>query len=423
MSHSYMIRGAKKLHGTIRTSGAKNEALKALAATILFGEPVVITNVPEIEDIKSMIEILERLGARITRNGDRVTVDASTITESDIPRDLATKIRASVVLLGPLLARFKHVTLPDPGGDTIGKRPIDFFLEAFIRMGATFTKTATGYVGTAKKLNGTTIFFPQVSHTATESLMMAATRINGTTILKNCAMEPEVVALAKNLRNAGAAIEGEGTPTITITGVKALKAPKRWEISPDRIEAGTFLIMAAITRSDVTVTNCNPEHLSALLLEFDHIGIPFTSTPSTISVKPTVKRKRATTIKTHEYPGFPTDLQPQIAVLCTQSDGMSLIHETIFEGRLHFLETLKKFGANVILFDPHRAAIIGSTPLRGTTVESPDIRAGVAFVIAALAAKGVTTIRNTYQIQRGYERLVERLAKIGANIQEVEECA
>lgn len=418
MPKTIIIRGQKELKGSITVMGAKNEALKAVAASILFPGPVTITNIPDIADIQCLFEILISMGAQIQYQNHTATIDASKLHTTTIPKNLAQKIRASVVLIGPLLARYQKAVLPPPGGDTIGKRPIDFFIHALEKMGASVTFTKEGYQCTTKQLRGAQIFIPQISVTATETMMMAATLAKGTTVIKNCAQEPEIEALAANLNEAGAQIEGAGTHTITIHGKKSLKALKKWNILPDRIEAGTFAILAAATRSTLTIKRCDPNHLQSLLYEFDHIGVPYTQTPSTLTIRKTSKQYRATSIKTHEYPGFPTDLQSQLSILLTQCQGMSTIHETIFEGRLHYLETLKKFGAKVILFDPHRAAITGPSTLKGTTVESPDIRAGIAFLIAGLIAKNNTTIKNIYQIQRGAEDIVNRLKNIGADIEE-----
>ncbi len=411
------ITGQQQLQGTIQTMGAKNEALKTVAASVLFDDTVTITNVPDIQDIHVLLNLLQEMGATTSYSKETHTATIlPKLTTTVIPSSFATKIRASVVLLGPMLAKYQSVTLPAPGGDTIGKRPIDFFITAFKQMGATVDEKDGAYHFSAAPLKSADVILPTISVTATEAIMMAATLTSGTTTIHNCAVEPEIVSLAEKLKSTGANITGEGTHNLQITGVDKLQFDQPWKTIPDRIEAGTFTALAVATNSDITITDCNTEHLQVPLNHFRSLGATIETTETTIHVTPTSPPLKAATLKTHEYPGFSTDLQSQLAIVYTQCEGMSFIHETIFEGRLHYLETLKQFGADTILFDPHRAAIIGPTALRGTVVRSPDIRAGIAFIIAGLVASGETEIQNIYQIQRGAERIVERLQDIGAKI-------
>lgn len=411
------IEGRQPLSGSIQTMGAKNEVLKLIVAALLCEGDVNITNVPDLEDVRSLVEILEAIGVSVSHEDHKLTINADNLQTTSIPKELASKIRASVVLIGPMLTRHKSITLPQPGGDKIGARPINLFLETVKKFGATVREEEEGgYTITAEQLRGAEIVFPLISVTATEAAMMAATLASGTTTLYNCAVEPEVESLATKLVSAGAKIEGIGTHTIVIHGVESLTQTEEWKTIPDRIEAGTFAMMAAVTRSKLEITDCNPAHMRVPIEILRSFGVHIETRDTAMIVDGTDAAYTAQAVKTHEYPGFSSDFQPQLSILMTQAEGMSMIHETIFEGRLHYLETLKKFGVNVILFDPHRAAILGPTELSGTTVESPDIRAGLAFVLAGLIAEGTTTIQNIYHIKRGAERIVERLEGIGAKI-------
>jgi len=347
------------------------------------------------------------------------TLDCSRLKKTDLNYKIADQFRASIVLTGPLLARFGKVSFPHPGGCTLGKRPIDLFIEGFKALGASVKKTGPIFTAIAKnkKLIGGKFVFPIISVTGTETLMMAATLAEGKTILKNAACEPEVENLAKFLNSLGAEVSGAGTPTIAIKGVKSLKGGI-WDGIPDRIEAGTFIILGVATNSHIKVENCEPNHLDVLLAILQKAGANLEIGKDYVIVKP-AKRLKSVDITTREYPGFATDLQAPFTVLMTQADGISLIHETIYDGRLFYTDVLNQMGADIIMADPHRVIVKGPRLLHGKKIYSPDIRAGIALVIAALLAKGQNTIDNIYQIDRGYDKIDERLRALGADIKRV----
>jgi UDP-N-acetylglucosamine 1-carboxyvinyltransferase len=417
----FVITGGNKLSGKIAVGGAKNAALKIIPATILSEETITINNIPDIEDIGKSFDLLKDLGAEITRNGSSATISTKNINKIELSPKLADKFRTSVMFVGPLLARFGEVKFPHPGGCVIGagSRPIDLFLEGFKFFGATVEEENGKYYHVkAKKLKPADYFFSTVSVTVTESLMMTACLIPGKSTLRNCAMEPEIEALADYLNTQGAKITGAGTPTITIEGAEKITAGT-FDIIPDRIETGSFAIMAAVTGSEIKITSCNPEHIMSLLVIFDKIGVKYERGTDWLLMKPS-KNIQSRDIKTHEYPGFPTDLQSPYVVLMTQAQGNSLIQETIYDRRLIWTDMLSQMGANIIMCDPHRVVITGPTKLAAKRLISPDIRAGIALVIAALIAEGTTEIDNIYQIDRGYEKLDERLIKLGADIKRVD---
>ncbi len=413
----FIINGGKKLKGTISVKGAKNNALKIFTASLLTNKPVRIANVPEVEDIKRMTEIIAELGVKIKhiKNGE-YEIWAKEITSHSINPEAAKKLRASIVLTAPLLARLGKVRFPHPGGCVIGERPIDLFLEGYAALGAKVSYKKDLYEITASRLVGTKFVFRTATVTGTESMILAASTAEGETILKNCACEPEVKSLADFLNNCGAKISGAGTHEIVIKGVNKLKGGTHWTIS-DRVEAGSFAILAAATNSSIIIKNCEPEHLDSLLNLLEKAGVKIEKRKNDIKV--ISSKLNSLNIKTHEYPGFPTDLQAPFCVLLTQSKGSGLVHETIYEGRLTWTEDLKRMGADIHTYDPHRIEIKGPTKLRGREIESPDIRAGMAYVIAALCANGKSVINNVYQIDRGYEKIEERLQKIGADIRRI----
>lgn len=417
----YLIQGGHKLSGEIKVAGAKNAALKILAACVLSKKPCRITNVPEIEDLKRMVEILEDLGAEVDWSGSNISVKTENIKKSNPNPDLVRKLRSSIMFAGPLLARFGEVTMAHPGGCIIGKRPIDLFLSGFKAMGAQiFDHHEEGfYTLKAKKLKGAKIVFPWVAVTATESLMMTACLAEGTTTLINAAMEPEIPALADYLNSCGAKISGAGTPIITIEGVKELNGGT-YNLIPDRIEAGSFIILGLITNSRIKILNCNPANLETELFILKKAGAELEIGADYVITKPS--KFRGIEIRTHEYPGFATDLQAPFTVLMTQAEGQSLIHENIYDGRLYYTDKLIQMGANIIMCDPHRVVVNGPTSLYGRKLESPDLRAGMSLILAGLCAEGKTIIENIYQIERGYENIIERLRKIGANIEKVNDC-
>ena len=416
----FIIQGQAKLSGTIHVSGAKNAALKALPASLLLDGISTLTNVPLIEDVYRMVELIRDLGATVTQDGNTFTIDPNTLSKNELHPQLHQRLRASILLAGPMLHHSGSITFPEPGGCVLGKRPIDYFLSGYEAFGVKIENKSDGYTLKAEALKPAKIIFPRVSHTATEAMMMFATRIEGVSTLVNCAMEPEVVALAEFLNSCGAKITGAGTSQITIEGVKNLSAGT-FQTIPDRIEAGTFAILAAASGAHLTVEGINPNHLEILWQLFRQANINFKLGSDSVEILPSLEmRAIAKDIVTHEYPGFPTDLQAPMTVLMTQAKGSSLIFETIYDGRLFYVDSLSSMGADILMCDPHRVLVTGPTQLVGKKVASPDIRAGIALVIAALVAKGESEIDNIYLINRGYERIVERLQSIGAQIKEVE---
>ncbi|MBI2064570.1 MAG: UDP-N-acetylglucosamine 1-carboxyvinyltransferase [Candidatus Yanofskybacteria bacterium] len=414
----FIINGGKKLNGSIEIRGAKNAALKAFAAALLTTRPVLLKNVPEVEDIKRMVELIQSLGVKIEhiKNGEyRVT--AKKIETYLLDPAIAKKLRASVVLTAPLLARVGRVKFPHPGGCVIGERPIDVFIDGYGALGAKITHNGALYEISTQKLRGSKFIFPNISVTGTEAMMMTASMAEGETFLKNCACEPEVESLANFLNSCGAQIIGAGTPNVKIRGVKSLRGGI-YETIPDRIEAGSLAILAAATKSRLKIMKCEPEHLDSLWSLFGKARIKVKINKSSVEILPSFSSS-SVSVKTREYPGFPTDLQAPLCVLLTQTEGHALVHETIYEGRLNWTDELKRMGANILALDPHRIEIKGPAKLKGREIESPDLRAGMAYIIAALCAKGQSTINNIYQIDRGYEKIEERLKKIGADIQRV----
>jgi len=417
----FEIQGGCELKGEIKVNGAKNSALKILASVVLTEEKIVIENFPFIEDTQRMLEILEELGAEIEidKENKKVEIDPKGIKIGNLQGELVKKLRASILLVGPLLARFGEVDMTYPGGCVIGKRPIDLFLDGFEKFGAKVEWNEDGFkvIANESKLVGTTIFFPKVSVTGTEALMMTAILAEGETVLKNCAMEPEIKSLADYLNDNGADIKGAGTSTVVIRGVEKISAGT-FKVIPDRIEAGTFILMGLICKSEITVSNCIPEHLGAFIPVLENAGADLEIGDDFVKVKKSSNLK-ATSISTHEYPGFATDLQPPYTLLMTQAEGISLIHETIFEGRLFFTDQLNSMGAVIVMCDPHRVVISGPTGLYAKKLTSPDLRAGITMVLAGMVAFGTTVIDNIYQIDRGYEDIDTRLNALGANIKRV----
>lgn len=421
--------GKKELEGEVKISGAKNAALKALAASLLFEGEVVLKNVPVIEDIKRIAELIESLGVSIVKSKKEsvYTINVPKKVDTALCPNISKKIRASVVLTGPLLAREGKVVFPHPGGCLIGERPIDFFLEGFKKMGATIVLTDKAYEVTAPNggLKGVTHFLRTPSVTVTETLMMAGVRAVGETVIKNAALEPEIGHLAEYLNACGARITGMGTPTLKIKGVtKVLKAKKVVYTTPaDRIEAGSYIILAALAAKDVTIKGCNPDHFGALIETLRYSGVQMTIGKSSVRItckgQEENKQFKSVAIKTLGYPGFPTDLQSLMTVFLTQTKGLVLVHETIWEGRFGYVESLQSMGANISVMDPHRVMVKGPKQLHGKNMEGPDMRAGLAFIIAAIVAKGTSKITNTYIIERGYELVDKKLAGLGVSIERV----
>ncbi len=414
------LAGAKKLRGKVQIKGAKNAALKLFAASILFQDEINLSNVPDIEDIHRISELLDDFGIKISNKKDVYNLTTKNIKSKPFDVEIAKRMRSSIVLTGPMLSRFGKVVFPFPGGCVIGKRPIDIFIDGYKKMGATIKEEDNVFTVTAKnkQLHGAEIFFKIQSVTATETMMMAATLAKGTTVLKNCALEPEIVDLGEFLINGGAKISGLGTPTITIEGGELLFGSDfTHHIIPDRIDAGSFIMLGALAAKDLTVEDIRPEHLDAPLAALKAMGVKMEVGENYVRIKGNEKSKyQAVDIKTHEYPGFITDLQAPMAVLLTQAHGQSFIFETIYENRLNYLEAINRMGATTKLLDAHRAIIDGPTPLAGKEMESPDLRAGLAYVLAAIVAKGKSVVHNVYNIDRGYADIDKRLRDLGVKI-------
>lgn len=436
MNDRFLIRGLggkRKLSGTIAVSGAKNAALKAMASSILFKDRLMVRNVPDIEDVKRMSDLLTELGCKVERiNRATYSFQCGNPTKTDLSSDISKRMRSSIVLSGPLLGRFGEVSFPHPGGCVIGVRPIDFFIDGFKKMGARVLVRGPAnkkqYVIKAPSgtLRGATIFLKTPSVTGTETFMMAAVLARGVTVIQNAALEPEIKDLADFLTVCGARITGAGTSTITVRGNGLLSAKgKAYVTMPDRIEAGSFLILGALSAKKLKVTKCNPDHITALIDALASAGVPLKIGKDSVTVSSPNTRGGASfniiNIKTHEYPGFPTDLQAPMVVFLTQARGEAMVFETIFEGRLNYAESLSEMGADITPMDPHRVLVKGPTQLRGRKLESPDLRAGLAFIIAAIVARGNSTIHNVYNIDRGYEHIEGRLRQIGVDIERISE--
>jgi UDP-N-acetylglucosamine 1-carboxyvinyltransferase len=413
----FIITGGQKLSGEISVGGAKNNAQIMIPVALLSTETMTIKNVPQIDGVEKSLELMRDLGAEIKEGDHQLEINTTGLNKNELDKKIADKFRTSVMFVGPILARLGKVKFPHPGGCVIGAtgRPIDLFLEGFEALGAKVEIKNKYYHISAKKLKGGDFFFTIMSVTGTQSMIMTACLA---TTLGNCAMEPEIDALADYLNSQGAKISGAGTPTIVIEGVEKIKGGI-CEIIPDRIETGSFALMAAATNSEIKITNCNPEHILYLLKIFDKIGVNYEKGNNWLLMKKSGEIK-SYDLKTHEYPGFSTDLQSPYVVLMTQAHGTSLIQETIYDRRLLWADMLSQMGANIIMCDPHRVSVNGPTKLYAKKLISPDIRAGIALVIAALIAEGTTEIDNIYQIDRGYEQLDVRLKKLGAAIERAE---
>ena len=418
----FVIRGGNPLLGTIRISGAKNAALPAMAAALLTEESVILENIPQVRDIETTRRLLAAMGAEVElgygRAHHRTTLCCKNLISPEASYDLVKTMRASTLVLGPLVARCGRARVSLPGGCAIGARPIDLHIKGLERLGAKITQDH-GYVEAgAERLKGAEIIFDKITVTGTEDLLMAATLAEGETLLQNCAREPEVADLADLLNKMGARIEGAGTPTIRVKGVSKLHGAKHHIIS-DRIEAATYILAGAITGGDVKVANCDPRHLEALLQKLNEVGIKTKHTSDSVRVMGDVPVKAADII-TEEYPGFPTDMQAQYMALATQAEGTSIITENIFENRFMHAQELLRMGANIKI-EGRRAVIVGKTPLSGAAVLASDLRASASLVLAALVADGETIIDRVYHIDRGYERIEEKLKGVGAEIRRIGE--
>ena len=413
---SIYINGGKKLHGEVVVSGAKNAALPILAAALLSEGKHRITNVPRLADVTTFGRILQNMGVSFERQDNDVLIDSTALTNPEAPYDLVRTMRASVLVLGPLVARMGKARVSLPGGCAIGARPINLHLMGLRKLGAT-VEIKHGYVvAGAKKLRGAHIYFDTVTVTGTENIMMAASLAEGETILENAAREPEIVDLANALIRMGAKIEGAGTDIIRIAGVEKLRALD-YSVMPDRIETGTFVIAAAITNGSVTIKNCVPGHLEAVLAKVTDAGARVTTEDGTIHI--TGQRAiRPVNVTTLEYPGFPTDMQAQIMSLVSLAEGTSVINETIFENRFTHVAELRRMGAD-IRTDGRTAIIKGVRKLSAAPVMATDLRASASLVLAGLAAEGQTVISRIYHLDRGYDNIEQKLSVLGADIKRV----
>jgi len=409
--------GKKKLNGSVKISGAKNAALPLLASTILSSNSINISNLPDVVDINTLLKLLEMLGSTYNKNNNILTIDSTTINKTKATYNIVKTMRASILVLGPLLARFGHCEVSLPGGCAIGQRPVDLHLKALEQMGANI-EIKNGYIEAKAPngLNGATIVFDKITVTGTENIVMAAALASGVTTIVNAAREPEVVQLCEVLKDAGLDIEGIGTNTIKIVGSNQELLPfKDFKIIPDRIEAGTYLCAGAITNSILKIEEVEPSHLEAVLSKLKEMGFSILIEENSITILPANKIKTVT-ITTTEYPGFPTDMQAQFMALATMADGVSIIDEKLFENRFMHVSELIRMGADITLNGT--VASIKGTPkeLYGADVMATDLRASSALVLAALVANEETNIHRIYHLDRGYDKLEEKLTNLGANI-------
>lgn len=424
--YEYHIEGGFPIKGTVTASGNKNAALPCIAAALLTSEPVVLENIPEIKDTAVMLSILEAIGASVRKVADNTwEICAAGTLGADIPQELSKKLRASILFAGPLVARNGKVALPPPGGDVIGRRRLDTHFLALTELGARVSVNGQ-FRFTANKLVGADIFLDEASVTATENAVMAAVLAEGRTTITNAASEPHVQDLCRMLNAMGARISGVGSNILEIDGVPELHGC-RHRIGPDYMEIGSFIGLAAATRGSVTVRGVNPREMRPIKLAFNKLGISWSIEDDTLTV-PVGQAMQVNTdiggmipkIDDSPWPGFPPDLTSIMTVVATQVDGTVLIHEKMFESRMFFVDKLIGMGARITLCDPHRAVVTGACTLHGDHLVSPDVRAGMAMIIAAMAAHGESVISNVYQVERGYEHLTERLQSLGAHIEKVD---
>ena len=414
----FVIRGGNPLLGTIRVSGAKNSALPCMAAAILTEEEVILENIPQVRDIETERRLLVSMGAEVElgygRAQHRTKISCRTLSDPEAKYEIVKTMRASSLVLGPLIARAGMARVAMPGGCAIGGRPIDLHIKGLEKMGAVITQEHGYLEARAERLRGTHLVFDRITVTGTEDLLMAAVLAEGETLMENCAREPEVSDLASLLTAMGAKIEGAGTSTMRIQGVTRLHGA-RHRINPDRIEAGTFLIAGAMTGGDLIVANCHPAHLGAVISKLEQAGVRIDLLgPDSVRVR-SEGTLRAADVSTEEYPGFPTDMQAQYMALATQADGVSQVEENIFENRFMHVQELVRMGANIKV-DGNTAIVRGSTRLSAAAVMCSDLRASASLVLAALVADGESILDRVYHMDRGYERIEEKLRSVGAQI-------
>jgi len=425
MAARFHVTGGVPLHGTVRPAGNKNAALPMIAAALMADDPCDLTNVPRIRDVEAQLDLARGLGADATWSGpNALRIDPRGLRPGPLDPRICASLRASILFAGPLLARFGRVMLPPPGGDVIGRRRVDTHFLALERLGAELT-IGSEYLLETRGLAGADVFLDEPSVTATENALMAATRARGTTVLRNAACEPHVQDLARALVAMGAAIEGIGTNLLTIQGVPQLRGA-RLDVGPDHIEVGSFVGLAAVTDGRIVIDGVRPDDLRSTLLQFERLGVRPRLDGARLIVEASQERRVRPDLGGHvpkiedgPWPAFPADLMSIVTVVATQCEGPVLVFEKMFESRLFFLDKLIAMGARIVLCDPHRAVIAGPARLRGGVVVSPDIRAGMAMVLAALAAEGESVIHNVEQVDRGYERIDERLRSLGARIERV----
>jgi len=417
----FKINGPVKLRGSVKVSGAKNAALPLIAMTILSQTPVTIGNLPHVVDIRTLLKLLDQLGAASQIDANSVTIDTRPLSETTATYDIVKTMRASILVLGPLLTRFGHCEVSLPGGCAIGQRPIDLHLKALEQMGAEITIHA-GYVRAeaSEGLKGAHIIFDKITVTGTANIVMAAALAKGKTLITNAAREPEVVQLCEVLKHSGVAIDGIGSDELSIYGTDGRRieiAP--FDVIPDRIEAGTYLCAAAIAHSKITLHDVRPDHLESVIGKLEEMGAKCTVSRNTITLQPAAALKPVD-IVTMEYPGFPTDMQAQFLALCTQAEGTSTVEERLFENRFMHVSELQRLGAAITL-KGNVATVKGPSALIGADVMATDLRASSALVLAALAAQGETSVHRIYHLDRGYERLEAKFAEVGANIERLKE--
>lgn len=409
------IHGGKELEGKVKIGGAKNSAVALLPATILCDDTVILHNVPDISDVDALVDILNYLGAKVDNYEEKsYRIDTKQMKNKEIIEEMANKLRASYYFMGALLGKYKKAVVSYPGGCSIGSRPIDLHLKGFESLGAKIEYEENNIIIIAEELKGSNIYLDFASVGATINIMLAAVKAEGTTIIDNAAREPEIVNIAMFLNSMGAKITGAGTSTIRIKGVKNMHSSAH-EVIPDRIEAGTYLMIGACACKSLVVENIIPEHLEALTQKLLEMGVDLKIEDDSIYVS-NKNKLRSVKVKTQVYPGFPTDMQQIMSALMTKAEGRSVIEETIYENRFQNLYEIKKMGANVEV-NGNKGYILGPTKLRGKTVNATDLRAGASLVLAALIAEGTTTINNVDYILRGYEHIEEKLASLGAKIE------
>ncbi len=416
----FKIEGGRKLQGTVQISGAKNAALPAMAAALLTSEPVTLQNIPHVRDIITMAKLLAHMRCRVQSPDlppSEFIIQAETVSLREAPYELVKTMRASVLTLGPLVARFGYAKVSLPGGCAIGARPIDLHIQALEKLGAEIT-VEHGYVeARARRLRGTTLRFPKITVTGTENILTAAVLAQGETVLENSAMEPEVTDLAELLIKMGAKIEGVGTSTLRVQGVEKLHGATH-AVIPDRIETGTFLVAGAITGGELLLTNCEPGHLKAVIEKLRECGVEIKCEGDGKLRVRAAKKLVAADVTTEEYPGFATDMQAQFMALATQAQGVSHVRETIFENRYMHASEMMRMGANIAI-DGNLAVVTGPTPLSGAPVTASDLRASAGLVLAGLVSDNTTWIDRVYHIDRGYERIENKLRDVGANIERI----